>query len=467
MVTGESRSVLKRKGDTVLAGTVIASTVDTPEGAIRFEVTSVGDGTTLAHIMRLVEQAGQSKSKSQTLADKTAGWLFYAALAAAAITGAAWTLIDPTRPTFILERVVTVLVIACPHALGLAIPMVNWIASLRAAKDGILLRSKTDFEAAAKTDVVLFDKTGTLTVGDLSVSAVQVADGATETTNYLVGIAAGLELESEHAIAKAIIAEAKRRRIKPTHLTDRMSIPGVGVSGRIAGTRLMAGGPALLVRQGISISPRNLHFVTQQAAAGLSTVFVVVETNLVGMISLRDEVRENAEVAVAELQRMRKSVQIVSGDVFEVVQAVSQRLDVDKFYAETLPQKKIDLVRELQARGKVVMMIGDGVNDAPALALANSSVAIGDGTDVAAEAAGILLVTGDPLAVPRLLKLAKRSYRKMQQNLWWAAGYNIVAIPLAAGVLMPLGIVLSPAVGAVLMSLSTIIVAANAQLLRR
>ena len=359
------------------------------------------------------------------------------------------------------------LVIACPHALGLAVPMVNWIASLRAAKDGILLRNKVDFEAAGKANVVLFDKTGTLTEGNLVVTSVQVADGSSETTNRLVGLAAGLELESEHAIAQAILAEAKRRRIKPIDLIDQMTIPGVGVSGRIGGTRILAGGPALLVRQGIKISPRNLHWATEKAARGFSTVYVIVETELIGMISIGDELRDNAKAAVGQLNRLRKKVAIVSGDVFDVVQSVAKRLGVETFYAEVLPQRKIELVRELQAKGQIVMMVGDGVNDAPALAQADASIAIGTGTDVAAEAAGILLVTGDPLAVPKLIRLARRSYRKMVQNLWWAAGYNIVAIPLAAGVLMPLGFVLSPALGAILMSLSTLIVAANAQLLRR
>ncbi len=467
MVTGESRPVSKAKGDSVFAGTVLASALDSPEGAIRVEVISVGSETTLSHIMRMVSEAQQSQSNAQTLADKTAGWLFYAALVSAALTAAVWSWLDPSNPSFILERVVTVLVIACPHALGLAIPMVNWIASLRAAKDGILLRNKIDFEAAAKVNVVLFDKTGTLTVGDLAVSAVQVADGSIETTNRLVGLAAGLEVESEHAISRAILAEAKRRRIKPIELVDRMSIPGVGVSGRIGGTRILAGGPSLLVRQGISITARNLHWATEQAAAGFSTVYVIVENDLIGMVSLGDQLRDNAVSAVQELKRLRKSVAIVSGDVFEVVQSVAKRLELDTFYAEVLPQRKIELVRELQAKGKVVMMIGDGVNDAPALALADSSIAIGTGTDVAAEAAGILLISGDPMAVPRLIRLAKRSYRKMVQNLWWAAGYNIVAIPLAAGVPMPFGFVLSPALGAVFMSLSTIIVAANAQTLRR
>ncbi|MEI6591102.1 MAG: HAD-IC family P-type ATPase, partial [Actinomycetes bacterium] len=274
MVTGESRAVSKSKGDKVIAGTVLASALDSLEGAIRVEVTSVGDATTLSHIMRLVSESQQSKSATQTLADKTAGWLFYAALGSAALTAGVWSWLDPADPSFILERVVTVLVIACPHALGLAIPMVNWIASLRAAKDGILIRNKIDFEAAAKTSVVLFDKTGTLTVGDVAVNSVQVAEGSSETTNRLVGLAAGLELESEHAISRAILDEAKRRRIKPIDLVDRMSIPGVGVSGRIGGTRILAGGPSLLVRQGISISVRNLHWVTEQAAKGFSTVYV-------------------------------------------------------------------------------------------------------------------------------------------------------------------------------------------------
>jgi Cu2+-exporting ATPase len=467
MVTGESRPVSKTKQDAVLAGTVLATALDSPEGAIRVEVTAIGGQTALSRIMRMVSQAQDSKSKTQTLADRTAGWLFHAALGSALVTALAWTLIGTQDVNFILERVVTVLVIACPHALGLAIPMVNWVASLRAAKAGILLRNKLDFEAAGKVDVVLFDKTGTLTVGDLAVENVRANDGSEAATNRIVALAAGLELESEHPIGRAIIAEAKRRRIKPAHLTDLMSTPGVGVSGRDKGERIFAGGPSLLLKQKMQVTAADLQFAATQAEAGLGIVYVVVENSLIGMIAIGDSLRVNAPGAIQQLQRMRRKVGIVSGDVHELVESIAKRLKVDEFFAEVLPKQKIEIVQQYQAKGLKVAMIGDGVNDAPALAQADVGIAVGDGTDVAAESAGILLVSGDPVAVPELIRLSRRARIKMVQNLWWAAGYNLLAIPLAAGVAMPIGLVLSPALGAILMSLSTIIVAANAQLLRR
>ena len=484
MITGESAMVLKTVGSQVIAGTIngeIASVgrggLELGEqglessatlGALNIKVTAIGGDTMLSGIMKLVSQAQQGKSRTQRLADRAAGWLFYAALGSAIITLVAWLVIGGTTPDFIIERVVTVLVIACPHALGLAIPLVTAITTAKAANSGVLIRDRIAFESLRNVDTVLFDKTGTLTTGERGVVGLhlsQVSDLASETD--LLALAAGIEADSEHSLATAIRNEAKARKVKAIEVRDQMVVPGIGVSGRLDQHRVFAGGPALLSQNGINIGVNDLVAADAEQSRGATVVFIVRDDQLLGQIAVGDTVRESAATAVAELQAMGKRVVMLSGDAHAVAKAVAAELGIDEVFAEVLPHQKAEVVAKLQADKHTVAMVGDGVNDAPALAQANVGLAIGTGTDVAIESAGVILVSSDPAAVVRAMRLSKHSYSKMVQNLWWAAGYNIGAIPLAAGALYGAGIVLTPALGAVLMSLSTIVVAANAQLLRR
>ena len=466
MVTGESQPVTKGKGDQVIGGTINALGESLGLGALTIQVTAVGDATMISGIMKLVAEAQKSKSKTQRLADRAAGWLFYAALGSAIVTAVAWIVSGTQTPDFILERVVTVLVIACPHALGLAIPLVTSITTATAARQGVLIRDRAAFEALRNVDVVVFDKTGTLTTGERRVSAIQIAHNAgLEDTDEILALAAGLEAESEHPIARAILAEAKKRKVEPIEVRDLMSTPGIGVSGRFESYRIFAGGPGLLTNNQIEINVRDLVFADQATTNGQSVIFIVRDEYLVGLIAISDTIRESAAEAVGELKRLGKRVVMLTGDAHGVANSTAAELGITEVYAEVLPHKKQQVIEEIQSDKTTVVMVGDGVNDAPALAFANVGIAIGAGTDVAIESAGVILVSNDPMSVVRAISLSKRSYAKMVQNLWWAAGYNIVAIPLAAGAIP--GLVLSPAVGAVLMSLSTIIVAANAQLLRR
>jgi Cu2+-exporting ATPase len=468
MLTGESASVAKAKGSRVIAATINADSTELGLGALTVRVTAVNSETLLANILRLVAEAQASKSKTQLLADRAAGWLFYVALVSAIATAVAWLVLANQSPSFILERVVTVLVIACPHALGLAIPLVTSITTATAARQGILIRSRVAFELARKVDVVLFDKTGTLTTGERGfVSAWQANGEPLNNTNELLALAAGLEAGSEHSIAAAVLAEAKRRKVSPIDIKDQMVMPGLGISGRIDSARVFIGGPALLTQNGIEISVTDLLRADHANSAGNTVIFVVIDSVLLGAIEIGDQLRASSKKAVFDLQMMRKRVAILSGDAHGVASSVAQELNVTEVFAEVLPHQKADIVKKLQADSSVVAMVGDGVNDAPALAQAEVGIAIGAGTDVAIEAAGIVLVSNDPAGVAEVVKLSQRSYSKMSQNLWWAMGYNLMAIPLAAGVFMPIGLVLTPALGAVLMSLSTIIVAVNAQLLRR
>jgi Cu2+-exporting ATPase len=482
MLTGESRPVHKAVGDSVIAGTINAAptTAATPSvvellaaadstelGALRVEVTAVGAESVISGIMKLVADAQASKSQTQRLADRAAGWLFYAAIAAAALTALSWSLIGGQTPSFILERVVTVLVIACPHALGLAIPLVTAITTDNAARNGVLIRNRIAFEAARKVDVVLFDKTGTLTTGERGYVASRVTRrGGLESEDELLAVAAGLETGSEHSIALAITTEAAKRGIEAVEVKDIMTIPGIGVSGRFLEFRLSAGGPGLLTRQKIDIDVQDLYAADAMNSDGNTVVYVVRDDILLGFIAVGDVTRDSSADAVWELKQLGKKVAMLTGDAHGVANAVAKQLEIDEIYAEVLPQNKAELVQKLQAEGRTVAMVGDGINDAPALAQADIGIAIGSGTDVAVESADIVLVSDNPEAVAKALRLSRRSYSKMLQNLWWGAGYNIVAIPLAAGVLAPIGLLLSPAVGAILMSLSTIIVAANAQTLR-
>ena len=468
MITGESAEVAKLAGDEVIAGTINSDSLGLGQGALTVRVGRIGDDTMLAGVLRLVRDAQASKSKTQILADRAAGWLFYVALGSALITAIVWISIGGQTPDFILERVVTVLVIACPHALGLAIPLVSAISVSQAAKSGLLIRSRLAFETAQNVDVVLFDKTGTLTTAERGFLDAKLAHSSSlSSVAELLSLAAGVERESEHPIGRAILAEAVRRNLEIPQVLDVRTIPGQGVTGILEATNLIVGGPIVLTGRNINIDVHDLVLADTANRSGNSVVYVVRESELLGLIEVGDSIRPTSKQAVFELQLQRKRVAILTGDAKGVAESVAAKLGITEIFAEVLPHQKAEIVSRLQADGSIVAMVGDGINDAPALAQADVGLAIGTGTSVAIESAGILLVSNDPMSVSKAITLSKRSVAKMTQNLWWAAGYNLIAIPLAAGVFLPLGLVLSPAVGAILMSLSTIAVAANAQLLRK
>jgi Cu2+-exporting ATPase len=457
MITGESRTVAKTVGDRVVAGTVAT------DSAVRLEVDAVGDGTALAGIRRLVEQAQASRSRAQALADRAAALLFYFATGVGALTFAVWTLLgDPGQA---VERTVTVLVIACPHALGLAIPLVIAISTALSARAGILVKDRLALERMRTVDAVLFDKTGTLTKGQPAVSGLVAADGP-DAADAVIALAAAVEADSEHPLARAVVEAAQRRGPIPV-ASDFRSLTGRGVQADVDGVHVAVGGPALL-RESEAMVPQPVHEAVDRWAAGGNTVlYVLRDGEVVGALALADEVRPESAAAIEALHDRGAHVVMITGDARTVADSVAAQLGVDEVFAEVLPQDKDSKVAELQARGLRVAMVGDGVNDAPALARADVGIAIGAGTDVAIESAGVVLAADDPRAVVSVITLSKASYHKMLQNLAWATGYNLISVPLAAGVLAPIGFVLPPAVGAILMSLSTIIVAANAQLLRR
>jgi Cu2+-exporting ATPase len=454
MVTGESRPVPKGEGDRVVAGTV------STDSAIRVRVEAVGDDTALAGIQRLVADAQASRSRAQALADRFAALLFYVAAGAGVVTFAAWTLASRTDDAVV--RTVTVLVIACPHALGLAIPLVISISGALAARNGILIKDRLALERMRTVDTILFDKTGTLTKGQHAVTGVA---GAGVDEAEVLRLAAGVEADSEHPLARAIVAAAKERS-EVAAASGFRSLPGRGVEAVIEGRRYAVGGPALLRQRGVDVPAALQDTVRQWQARGAAVLYLLAEDSVVGALALEDQIRPEAKEAVTELQRLGRRVVMITGDAAEVAETVGRELGIDEVMAEVLPEDKAAKVAELQARGLSVAMVGDGVNDAPALARAEVGIAIGAGTDVAIESAGIVLVSNDPRGVVAVTRLSVAAYRKMIQNLAWAAGYNVLAIPLAAGALQWAGVTLPPAVGAVLMSLSTIVVAANAQLLR-
>jgi Cu2+-exporting ATPase len=457
MITGESHPVEKGPGAKVIAGTING------DGSLRVRVTATGDETTLARIMRLVEQAQQSKSQTQILADKAAGWLFYIAIAAALLTAIGWTIVDQFDID-VLNRVVTVLVIACPHALGLAVPLVVAITTTMGAKNGILIRDRLALEAARDIDIVVFDKTGTLTKGQFEVVDM-ITDGWDE--DRALALAAALEGDSEHPIAQAIRRFARDRKLALPSVGDFSALKGRGVQATFEGETFYVGGPRLLEMLSLS-PPSNISAFAESASKkAQSIVYLAAREKIIAAFAVADAIRPESKQAIEELKVMGFQVAMLTGDSQAVANAVASELGIDHVFAEVLPEHKDQKIVELQSQGKRVAMVGDGVNDAPALARADVGIAIGSGTDVAIESAGIILVNNNPLDVVKIFKLSRATYRKMIQNLWWAAGYNIVAIPLAAGVLANWGILLSPAVGALLMSLSTIIVALNAQLLRR
>lgn len=458
MITGESRPVEKRPEDQVIAGTVNGS------GSLRIRVTGTGDKTALAGIMRLVADAQNSRSKAQALADRAAFFLTVIAVISGGVTLIAWLMVGAT-PAFAVERVVTVLVIACPHALGLAIPLVIAISTTLGARSGLLVRDRRGLEEARSLNAVFFDKTGTLTRGEFRVVAIATVPQLAE--DEALRLAASVERDSEHSIAHGIVKSAEERGLSIPRAEQFKALPGEGVEAIVENRHLTIGGPALLRRLGIELGP-DLSRAVDDAASRAQTVVTLIEGNqALAVFAVADAIRVESHEAVTQLHSQGIEVIMMTGDARPVAEGVARELGIHTVFAEVLPDQKASKVDEVRRTGKRVAMVGDGVNDAPALLTADVGIAIGAGTHVAVEAGDVVLIRSDPRDVPRIIALSKATYRKMIQNLWWAAGYNIVAIPLAAGVLAPWGIVLNPAVGAILMSLSTVIVALNAQLLRR
>ncbi|WP_323174312.1 heavy metal translocating P-type ATPase [Natrialba sp. PRR66] len=495
MITGESKPVSKEPGDEVIGGTLNG------DGSLRVRISATGDETTLAGIMRLVEEAQESESRTQQLADRAAGWLFYVALAAAIVTAIAWT-VAVSFDAVVIERVVTVLVIACPHALGLAIPLVVAINTSLAARNGMLIRDRVAMERARNLDTIVFDKTGTLTRGEQGVVDIETVEGVTE--DDALALAAAVESDSEHMIAQAIREAADERAVAAGTATNFEALKGRGVRATVGSDTVSVGGPNLLSALDVE-APSELAAFAERAGDNAQTVVYLVregtpsrfsdranatqqvtgedarsepaartsgdaagtEATVIAAFALADVVREESYQVVDALHELGIEVAMLTGDSEDVATAVADDLGIDTVFAEVLPEDKDENIAALQERGRSVAMVGDGVNDAPALTRADIGIAIGSGTDVAVQSADIILVQNNPMDVVRLVKLSKASYRKMQENLVWAAGYNVFALPLAAGILAPIGILLSPAVGALLMSLSTVIVAINAQFLRR
>ena len=457
MLTGESKPVEKSIGTNVIGGTINTS------GSLIIKVTKIGDDTALAGIIKLVADAQNSKSNTQVLADKAAFYLTFIAIGVALLTWLGWWLAG-AEAGFVFERVVTVLVIACPHALGLAIPLVTAISTTKAAKNGLLVRQREALESARNIDVVLFDKTGTLTKGEQGVVGMMAISGDSD---QLLRFAAIAEQESEHPIAKSIAKEAENQEIKLPHVETFTALPGRGVKVEAENKTIYAGGPRLLQELRLEVDETLQKQVSQANHESKTVIFVIVDSKIIGAIFLADVIREESREAVRSLQDAGKRVAMLTGDSKGVAEWVARELNIDEYFAEVLPEDKAETVKQLQADGSVVAMVGDGVNDAPALVQADIGIAIGAGTDVAVESADIVLVSNDPRGVSKIIKLSKATYQKMVQNLAWATGYNALALPLAAGVASSVGFVLSPAVGAILMSLSTIIVAINAQFLRK
>jgi len=452
LLTGESNPVNKKTNDKVIGGAING------EGALKIHIQKTGDQTYLSQVIKLVRQAQESKSKTQDLANRAAALLFYVAVLLGALTFAVWASLGDVQ--FALTRSVTVLVIACPHALGLAIPLVVALSTTITAKRGILIRDRKAFEEAKDVNAVVFDKTGTLTVGQV---------GVTDMVHYvsveeLLGLSAAVEQNSEHPIAKAIVKHAKAKGAAIPKSQGFQAIPGQGAKAEVNDRQVYVGGPRLLERLNISvIDPK----VVELQNSGKTAVFTIIDGKMVGAFALADQIREESKQAVQELKAKGIRVYMLTGDSKSVAKAVAEELDIDGYFAEVLPDQKAQQIKTLRDQGFRVAMVGDGINDAPALATADVGIAIGAGTDVAIESADVILVKNNPRDVARAIEYSKRTYAKMLQNLWWAAGYNVFALPLAAGVFAGFGIVVDPAVGAILMSLSTVLVAVNSQTLRR
>ncbi|MFO8184817.1 MAG: heavy metal translocating P-type ATPase [Candidatus Aegiribacteria sp.] len=454
MVTGESEPVAVSESDEVIGGSVNGN------GSLTIRVSKAGEDSYLSQMVEMVKKASQSKSRAQGLADRAAFWLTIIALSAGAVTLTVWLLLD-REFVFALERMVTVMVITCPHALGLAVPLVVAVITAISARNGLLIRNRTPFEGARNIDTVVFDKTGTLTHGSFGVSRVVPLEDRDEES--VLELAAAVDSSSEHSIARAIVDEAESRGISPPPVKDFQAVPGRGARGEISGETVFVGNRGILEKAGAE-SQTALDSGKELSSEGMTVVFVAAGGRVAGVIGLSDTVRENSRKAVEALKGRGIEVSMITGDSEETARSVSRELGIDSWFSEVLPDKKSERVKELQGKGRKVAMVGDGVNDAPALSTADIGIAIGAGTDVAAQTADVILVENDPAGVVDVIDLSKKTGRKMKQNLAWATGYNVVAIPLAAGVLFSWGIILPPAVGALVMSLSTVIVAVNARL---
>ncbi|MEI4463818.1 heavy metal translocating P-type ATPase [Exiguobacterium indicum] len=454
MLTGESLPVDKQENDTVIAGSI------NQEGGLTVETTGTGEGTYLSKVIGLVSEAQSSKSRTQNLADRAAKILFYLAVGAGVLTFVIWIVLGYSVSTAI-ERMVTVMVISCPHALGLAAPLVVSVSTALSAKRGLLIRNRTQFEEARKLDAVIFDKTGTLTQGNFGVTDVMASTGISE--EEVLRLAGAIEQSSQHPLARGILTEVQRRKLDLPSVAGFGSMTGIGLEGTVEGKQVRVVSPRYVRDKQLEIDEVTFEDLSEE---GKTVVFVLKDTELIGMIALADLVREEAKKTVQELKEKGIQSIMLTGDNQKVASWVAAQLEIDQVYAEVLPDDKSRQVRQVQAEGKKVGMVGDGINDAPALAQADVGIAIGSGTDVAVETADIVLVKSNPKDVLSVIELSQKTYNKMIQNLWWAAGYNIITIPLAAGILAPYGIILSPAIGAVLMSLSTVIVAINAKTLR-
>jgi Cu2+-exporting ATPase len=458
LITGESKPVKKTPGSMVIAGSI------NEVGSLRINVAATGDQTAIAGIMRLVKETQKSKSNTQILADKAAGLLFYTALTIAGLSAVLWTIAIGFNIE-VLKRVVTVLVVACPHALGLAIPLVVAISTTMGAKNGILVRDRLALEEARKLDIIVFDKTGTLTEGKFGIAAIETSSG--KGSDEYLAIAAAVEGDSEHLIAKSFRRAAEEKQLKLPAAFGFEAIKGRGIRAKVNGKQYHVGGPRLMEMLKIALPEKLAIFARTAGDKGHSVVYLVEGRSPLAAFSLADVVRRESKMAVKALHEMGIEVAMLTGDSQKVAAAVAQELGIDRFFAEVLPEDKDQKIAALQKEGKRVAMVGDGVNDAPALTRANVGIAIGSGTDVAVESAGLILVKNNPLDIVSIIRLSRATYRKMVQNLIWATGYNVVVLPIAAGILAPWGILLSPAVGALFMSLSTVIVAINAQLLKR
>ncbi|WP_420889042.1 heavy metal translocating P-type ATPase [Corynebacterium afermentans] len=453
MVTGESKTVRRGEGEHVVAGTIAT------DSGLRIEVTATGGDTALAGIQKLVTDAQESSSRAQRLADKAAAWLFWFTLGAAILTAVVWTVVG--MPNDAVVRTITVLVIACPHALGLAIPLVVSIATERAARGGVLIKDRLALESMRTVDAVLFDKTGTLTKGEPTVTAIDTAGGRDK--EDVLALAAAAEADSEHPLARAITGAAQARGVAVPQAIDFSSSPAVGVKATVDGEVIEVGGPYLLEKH----SAGELPVADEWRKEGAIILHVLADGEVIGALRLADEIRPESRDAVDALHSAGAQVVMITGDAQAVADTVAKDLGIDRVFAGVRPEHKAAKVKELQGEGHKVAMVGDGVNDAPALAQADVGIAIGAGTDVAIGSAGVVLASSDPRSVLSVIELSRATYRKMKQNLWWAAGYNLLSVPLAAGILAPIGFVMPMSVGAILMSASTVVVALNAQLLRR
>ncbi|WP_047394268.1 heavy metal translocating P-type ATPase [Exiguobacterium sp. ZWU0009] len=454
MLTGESLPIEKKMDDNVIAGSI------NQEGSLTVETKNTGEGTYLSKVIELVSEAQASKSKTQNLANRAAKILFYVAVFAGVLTFIIWLALGYPL-SIAIERMVTVMVISCPHALGLAAPLVVSVSTALSAKKGLLIRNRTQFEEARKLDAIIFDKTGTLTQGNFGVTDLMPVDEIS--SNELLRLAAGVERSSQHPLAKGVVKRAEELQLSLPSIEDFMSITGVGLEGKVEGTLIRVVSPRYIRQEKITVDELAFEKLSEE---GKTVIFVLKNKQLLGMIALADLVREEAKETVTALKNKGINSIMLTGDNKKVAHWVAKQLGIDEVHAEVLPDDKSRQVKNIQLEGRKVAMVGDGINDAPALAQADVGIAIGSGTDVAVETADIVLVRSNPKDVLSILELSRSTYNKMIQNLWWAAGYNIITIPLAAGVLAPYGVILSPAIGAVLMSLSTVIVAVNARTLK-